>query len=216
MSAPRRIPLRTMAIGTRMLTSFVGGGLVFGGFVDVDAQPAWLRPLARQSPAAGVGRPVALIAPISRCASSTVILPCATMIQHASGFVVCVVSPFPQVCEVDEGRRSRSASPRSSCESSAARYDGWSLGLGFWIDLGKGQERADAIEAVLDRGVADTEELLHLLDGAVAADERGDEDLVLAGELGQRRELEAPLDGDVLVDEPDPFDFEGGASGQPG
>jgi hypothetical protein len=90
------------------------------------------------------------------------------------------------------------------------------LGIGFRIDLGKGQLRPDAIEAVLDRGVADAEELLHLLDGAVAADEGGDEDLILGRQLGERRELESPFDGDVLSGQPDAFDLEGGAGGQPG
>ena len=108
--------------------------------------------------------------------------------------------------------------PRSSWESSSPLdvTDERTLGLGFRIDLGEGQLRADAIEAVLDRGVADAEELLHLLDGAVAADERGDEDLIVGGELRERRHLELPLDGDVLAGQPDPLDFEGGAAGEPG
>jgi hypothetical protein len=51
------------------------------------------------------------------------------------------------------------------------------FGLGLWIDFGERELGADAIEPVLDGGIADAEEFLHLLDGAVAADEGGDDNL---------------------------------------
>jgi len=69
-------------------------------------------------------------------------------------------------------------------------------------DLDERQQRADAIQAVLDRRIAHAEELLHLLDGSVAAHEGGDERLVLARQAGERRKLEWSLDHDVLLDQP--------------
>jgi hypothetical protein len=56
----------------------------------------------------------------------------------------------------------------------------------LWIDFWKREERADPVQTVLDGGVADAEELLHLLDGAMAPDECRNEGLILRGELGER------------------------------
>src|SRR5690349_19260044 len=67
------------------------------------------------------------------------------------------------------------------------------------VDFRERKLAADPVKTVLDRGVADAEELLHLLDGAVAADEGRDEDLVLGGELGEGRELELTVDRDAGV-----------------
>ena len=90
------------------------------------------------------------------------------------------------------------------------------IGLLRRIDLGKRQQRADSVQPVLDRGVADAEELLHLLDGAVAADEGGDEHLIVGRQRREGRHLEAPFDRDVLAGEADALDLERGAAGQSG
>ena len=59
------------------------------------------------------------------------------------------------------------------------------------------QLAGDGVEPVLHRGIADAEEALHLLDGAVVADEGHDEGLVLHREPGQGGDLEIPLQPDV-------------------
>jgi len=51
----------------------------------------------------------------------------------------------------------------------------------------------DLVQPVLDRGVADPESLLHVLDGAVAANELAHEHLVFVLEAGERGQLEFPL-----------------------
>ena len=61
------------------------------------------------------------------------------------------------------------------------------------------QLAGDAVEPCLDGGVADAEGLLHLLDGAVRAEEGDDEDLVFQAEAGQFRERELAFDGDSLL-----------------
>src|SRR6185503_6315834 len=77
------------------------------------------------------------------------------------------------------------------------------LRLAGRFDLHERQQRADAVQAILDGGVADTEELLHLLDGAVAADEGGDEGLVFSRQACERGDFEAALDRDVLIRQAD-------------
>src|SRR5207248_4887024 len=66
----------------------------------------------------------------------------------------------------------------------------------------------DPVEAVLDGRVTDPEGALHLLDGAVAAHEGGDEHLILDAELGELRKLEGALDSDARVRQSHPLDDE--------
>jgi hypothetical protein len=48
----------------------------------------------------------------------------------------------------------------------------------------------------------------------MAADESDHEDLIVGGELGERGDLEMPLDCHILRDQADSFDLKGGATGQ--
>ena len=72
-------------------------------------------------------------------------------------------------------------------------------GIGLDVDLDKLELRGDAVQPVLDGGVAHAECLLHLLDRAVAAHELADEDLVLVAEPREHRQLELALYRDVAV-----------------
>tara|TARA_B100000809_G_scaffold44114_2_gene38409 strand:- start:796 stop:1296 length:501 start_codon:yes stop_codon:yes gene_type:complete len=73
----------------------------------------------------------------------------------------------------------------------------------------------DPVQPVLDRGVADAKNPLHLFDGAVAAEEGDDKDLVVAGQPGQGRELETAFDGGFFVVQPDPFHQNRAVTGEP-
>src|ERR1700761_4834762 len=90
-------------------------------------------------------------------------------------------------------------------------------------DIGPGGRRAfvnevetagDAGQSRLDGRVADPEHLLHLLDRAMAAQEGGDEYLVVTGQSGELRRREGALDGDVLAHQTHTFDDERGAVGE--
>ena len=66
------------------------------------------------------------------------------------------------------------------------------------IGFDKLQLAGDAVEARFDGGIADAEGLLHVLDGAVAAEKGNDEDLIFQAEPGQFRQGELAFDGDLL------------------
>src|SRR5262249_29869027 len=81
------------------------------------------------------------------------------------------------------------------------------VGLGRWLHFDKRNQRANSIQTVLGGGVAAPEDLLHLLDGAVAANERGHDPLVFGREASKGWNLDPPLDSDVLTGKPYPLDF---------
>ena len=58
---------------------------------------------------------------------------------------------------------------------------------------------ADAVQAVLDGWIADSEELLHLFDRPMAAHKGRYKNLILCRQPGQRRKLEATFDCDVAA-----------------
>ncbi len=63
-------------------------------------------------------------------------------------------------------------------------------------------------------GVADAEGLLHLLDGAVAASKRGDEDLIVGVEWSHRRQLELAFQRNAALGDAPPLDDQVPVSGQ--
>jgi hypothetical protein len=75
------------------------------------------------------------------------------------------------------------------------------------------QLAGDAVEAGLDGGVANAEGLLHLLDGAVRAEEGDDEDLIFQAQTGKLRQGELAFDGDSLLRDTDALDEERTALG---
>src|SRR5437899_712519 len=208
MSAPSRIPPLTKEIGTRTFTFFFSPGRSSDCF--------WM--LMRSHRGRGVA-PGSLAASAdgaaatafnNRSASSTVIFPCAnkssTRRVSSLMIVLCFLETAQHIVHVDlaalEARQQFAGGDRPAWRRNAGRH------------LGEGQQRADPVQSVLDRGVADAEELLHLLDGAVAADECGDEDLVFGGEAAEGRQVEPSLDGNVLVDQPHALNQEARAAGQ--
>src|SRR5262245_49793232 len=208
MSAPNRIPPLTKEIGTRTFTFF------FSPCRSSDC--FWM--LMRSQRGRGVGPGsladsadgAAATAFNNRSASSTVIFPCAnrssTRRVSSVMIVLCFLETAQHVVDVDlaalEARQQFAGGGRLTWRRIAG------------CNLGKGQQRADPVQSVLDRRVADAEELLHLLDGAVAADERGDEDLVLAAEAGEGRQVEPTLDGNVLVNQAHALNLEGRTASQ--
>ena len=155
---------------------------VLGRFVDVDAHPPRASARRRRPLAASARRRRRrATARNNRSASSTVIFPCANRSSTRRVSSLMIVLCFPELAEHIVRRSSRRArGARAVRWSTTARRR--RIGR---LDFGEGQQRADPVQPVLDRGVADAEELLHLLDGAVAADERGDEDLVFGGEAAR-------------------------------
>jgi hypothetical protein len=87
---------------------------------------------------------------------------------------------------------------------------------GSRVGFDKFKAAGDAVQPSLDGGITDAEDLLHFLDRAVAADEGGDEDLIFGAELGKLGKLECALDGDIFFGQPDAFDEDGLALGEPG
>src|SRR5437762_3558789 len=172
---------------------------------------------AAASPLAGAaasgGEPIAAI---SLCASSTEIFPCArrSRMRRTSSFIALIGSSFfsELAQHVVDARFTALETGKQLARGRARRL---ALRRGR-LDFHERKQRADAIQPVLDRGIADAEKLLHLLDRAVAADERRHEDLVLGGELRERWQTEASFDRDSRVAEPDALDFERGAAGQLG
>src|SRR5512144_3268902 len=77
--------------------------------------------------------------------------------------------------------------------------------LGRWrvshVDLSERETGADSIQSVLYRRIADAEELFHLFNGAVAANEGRHEHLVFGGQLRERGRLKGALNRDASVDD---------------
>ncbi len=61
------------------------------------------------------------------------------------------------------------------------------------------QLTGDGVEPVLHGRITDSEDLLHLLDGAVMSKEGMDEGLVVFGEVGEGGHLEVSLHGDAAA-----------------
>src|SRR5438093_5088014 len=208
MSAPNRIPPLTKEIGTRTFTFFFSPGRSSDCF--------WM--LMRSHRGRGVA-PGSLAASAdgaaatafnNRSASSTVIFPCANKSSTRRVSSLMIVLCFPETAQhiVHVDLAALEARQQFAGESRPARR------RIAGCDLRERQERTDAVQPVLDRRVADAEELLHLLDGAVAADEGRDEDLVFGCQACEGRELEPPLDRDVLVDQAHTLNLEARASSQ--
>src|SRR6266508_686618 len=140
-------------------------------------------------------------------ASSTVILPCASKSNTRRVSSLMVSSWFLQPVEHIFHSHLAALEPRQKGGHRRRAF------VGRRIDLGKGQQRANAVQSVLDGGVADAEKLFHLLDGAVTPHEGGDEDLILGRQLGQRRQLESSLNDQVRADQANAFDVDWGTTG---
>jgi hypothetical protein len=77
---------------------------------------------------------------------------------------------------------------------------------GRWVRFDKFQAARDASETGFDGGVAYTKNLLHFFDGAMTADESGDENLIFRTQTGQLGQLKSAFDNDVFVGDADAFD----------
>src|ERR1700693_1654712 len=75
-----------------------------------------------------------------------------------------------------------------------------------WVRFYKFQAARDAVEPGFDGRVADSENLLHLLDRAMATNEGGDKNLVFLTQPGELRQLESSFHDDVLIRDADALD----------
>src|SRR5450432_2523121 len=77
------------------------------------------------------------------------------------------------------------------------------------IGVDKFQAACDAVEPGFDGRIADSEDFLHLFDGAMAADKGRHENLVFLAQPRQLRQFESPFDDDVLIRDAYPLDQNG-------
>src|SRR5581483_364552 len=189
-----RTPLRASASGTRMFTLRAGWPSRAALSIVMRIQRGGTRDPS------SIGA-VSLTARRSCSASSTVTFPWDS--SSRTRLVSLVVSVVIIIAShARDGVARRNLAPFQLQEHLAGRPP-WRCRR---LDLRKREPFANPIEPVLDGGIADAEQLLHVFDGSVAANERRHEDLVFGWKLRERREVERPFDSDARLFQTDPLD----------